>query len=85
MARTRAGPSTLDVPPNARDNTRMDQQSNKNFDDHDPYDDPGVIEDMVRDGLRKELKRTDLSDEDRSEYEHALETLDQENPDIHPA
>lgn len=63
----------------------MNEQPFKNTDDQDPYDDPQLIDDMVRDGIRKELKRTDISAEDRSEYEHALETLDQENPELHPS
>jgi hypothetical protein len=53
--------------------------------DKDPYDDPELINDMVRDGIEKELQRKDLPEEDRSEYERALETLDEENPEIHPA
>jgi hypothetical protein len=33
------------------------------------------IDDEVRDGLEKELKRTDLSPEDRAQYQKALEKL----------
>jgi hypothetical protein len=61
----------------------MSEQS-KNLEDKDPYDDPELINDMVRDGIEKELKRTDISDDDRAQYQQALETLDQENPEIHP-
>lgn len=63
----------------------MDEKLNNKTGDEDPYDNPELIDDMVRDGIEKELKRTDLSEEDRNEYEHALETLDEQNPEIHPA
>jgi hypothetical protein len=64
----------------------MDERSpNHNDDDKDPYDDPQVIDDMVRDGIEKELKKPDLSAEDRAEYDKALQALDDENPEIHPA
>jgi hypothetical protein len=64
----------------------MNERPSKNVDDDkDPYDDPGLINDMVRDGIEKELRKTDVSPEDRSEYERALEALDEENPEKHPA
>jgi hypothetical protein len=51
----------------------------------DEEDDPGLIDEMVREGIQKELQKTDLTEEDRNAYEHALETLDEQNPEIHPA
>jgi hypothetical protein len=63
----------------------MEERSKNDFeDDKDPYDDPQVIDDMVRDGIEKELKRSDISQEDRTQYESALEKIE-ENPEIHPA
>jgi hypothetical protein len=64
----------------------MNERSDKQVDDdRDPYGDPKVIDDMVRDGIEKELQKPDISAEDRAEYQQALETLDEENPEIHPA
>lgn len=37
--------------------------------------DQETIDDEVRDGIEKELQRTDLSPEDRAQYEEALERL----------
>lgn len=71
--------------PAGHDNGGMNEQSKNNLDDKDPYDDPQAIDDMVRDGIEKELRKPDLSSEDRAQYKHALETLDIENPEIHPA
>ena len=40
--------------------------------------DQDTIDDGLRDGIEKELKRTDLSPEDRAQFEKALERLKQE-------
>jgi hypothetical protein len=58
-----------------------EQSKNNSDDDKDPYDDPQLIDDMVRDGIEKELQKPDLSSEDRTEYEQALQNLDEENPE----
>lgn len=47
--------------------------------DEDQADDPKVIESELRDGIEKELRRSDLSDEDRKSYEAALAKLDAED------
>jgi hypothetical protein len=62
-----------------------EQSKNNSDDDKDPYDDPQLIDDMVRDGIEKELQKPDLSSEDRTEYEQALQNLDEENPEKRPA
>lgn len=43
--------------------------------DDDKADDPTFIEAELRDGIEKELKRPDLSPEDRKSYEEALAKL----------
>lgn len=49
----------------------------------DPAEDPAFINAKVREGLEKELRRTDLSAEDRAQYEQALANLEktQSTPD----
>ena len=42
--------------------------------------DQETIDDGVRDGIEKELQRTDLSPEDRAQYEKALERLKNQRP-----
>ena len=44
--------------------------------EEDKAGDPGFIEAELRDGIEKELRRTDISDEDRKSYEAALAKLD---------
>jgi hypothetical protein len=44
--------------------------------DPDPADDPDYVNSEVRDAIQKELKRTDLSAEDRKAYEEALAKLE---------
>lgn len=47
-------------------------------DDDDNDVDPQTINEELRDGIKKELERTDLSPEDRKSYENALANLDKE-------
>jgi hypothetical protein len=47
--------------------------------DNDKADDPNFINSEVRDGIEKELKRNDLSPEDRKSYEDALAKLNAES------
>lgn len=42
--------------------------------------DQEMIDNDVRDGIEKELRRTDLSPEDREQYEKALEKLREQSP-----
>jgi|GEM_PF-5836784 len=44
--------------------------------DVDPADDPEYVNSEVRDAIARELKRTDLSPEDRKAYEEALARLE---------
>jgi hypothetical protein len=44
--------------------------------DEDPADDPKFVETELRDGIEKELARSDISAEDRATYERALAKLD---------
>lgn len=47
--------------------------------DNDDTDvDPNTINEELRDGIKKELQRTDLTPEDRASYEKALANLDKE-------
>jgi hypothetical protein len=45
----------------------------------DRDDDPQVLNNELRDAIEKQLRRTDLSPEDRKEYEDALAKLDKED------
>ncbi|HZZ64880.1 MAG TPA: hypothetical protein VFE17_05230 [Candidatus Baltobacteraceae bacterium] len=47
-------------------------------DDDDTDVDQYTINEDLRDGIKKELERTDLSPEDRKSYENALANLDKE-------
>jgi hypothetical protein len=47
--------------------------------EEDKAGDPNFIESELRDGIEKELKRADLSAEDRKSYEAALAKLDSED------
>lgn len=47
--------------------------------DQDQAGDPKFIESELRDGIEKELQRTDLSAEDRKSFEDALAKLNSED------
>ncbi len=47
--------------------------------DEDETFDPKAIDAEVRDGIEKELRRTDLTPEDRKSYEDALAKLNGED------
>jgi hypothetical protein len=61
-----------------------DQSTGRDSSDTDQADDPKFIESEVRDGVEKELRRTDLSADDRQKYEDALAKLKEENPNNAP-
>ena len=50
-----------------------------NDETEDKVNDPTFIEAELRDGIEKELKRPDLSPEDRKSYEDALAKLRDQN------